>query len=313
MNLTSDAVLPDVVEELRALHDPAERPRLQMRHWVPRSERKESQRLFVSSTVDGTARYVAKVALDTDDAMVAQEWVTLTRLASTSIVVPRPVREVPRGFVMANVGVRDLPDALAGADAPALTALLVQGVELGAAVHTANGPLDRDAAALEHVGEEALATYPSVTREALAHAGAGAVHGDMGPWNFRVDDAGSVALIDWEDFAPRGVCALDVLNLVLTAGLVAYPRYRERGFGWLFDEMFGGDGPYQDAATAALDRYEQLTGEAPDVVLALTPVFCDGMVRRIRAQRRPTDHLFFQPLADRFRADPSVRIGRARV
>ncbi|MFD6091112.1 hypothetical protein ACFWGN_03220 [Oerskovia sp. NPDC060338] len=308
MTIQASDALPRVIEQVRALHQDVDQERLTFSHWVPRSERKQRQRLFVASVLDGTPHYVAKVSLDDEDQMVAREWQMLTDLHGSSISVPDPVQPLERGFAMANVGMHDLPDVLAGADHAEWSRLLLEGVEAGATVHLREVPLLREGAAHRFVGA-AASMYPGETREALSHAGVGAVHGDMGPWNFRVCADGAVALIDWEDFSPRGICALDVLNLVLTAALIAYPEYRERGFDWLFDKLYQGEGPYQDAARAALARYADLTGESPSTVLALTPVFCDAMVRRIRAQGRPVDHLFFLPLAARYRADPLRQIG----
>lgn len=303
--------LPQVIEQVRALHEAADRERLTFTHWVPRSERTQRQRLFVASVLDGTPRYVAKVSLDSEDQMVAREWEMLTALHGGSITVPDPVRPLERGFAMANVGARDLPDVLVGADRTEWSRLILRGVEAGATVHLSGGPIRRDGAAYGLVGADGPA-YPTETREALTRAAVGAVHGDMGPWNFRVCEDGTVSLIDWEDFSVQGICALDVLNLVLTAALIAYPEYRERGFDWLFDQLYDGEGPYQVAARAGLARYAELTGESPSTVLALTPVFCDAMVRRIRAQGRPVEHLFFQPLAARFRARPLRQVGGRR-
>ncbi|GIG41862.1 hypothetical protein [Cellulomonas phragmiteti] len=302
-------LLPRVVEDLRTLHPHDVRGDLAFRHWVPRSERKHCRRLFVSSAVDGRQVHVAKVALDPADAMVAREWDALTHLAGTSTVVPRTVARIGDGFVMEYVGEGDLPDALAVADAAGWHRLLTAGAVTGAAVHLTAGPLRRGGL---DVPADVADRYPAVTVDALRRAGRGPVHGDMGPWNYRVAGDGA-ALIDWEDYAADGVCALDLLNLVLTAALVAWPAYREHGFAWLFEQMRDGGTPYHDAAGAALTGYAELTGEDPATVLALTPVFCDAMVRRIEAQGRPTAHLFYRPLAESFAQDPDRVVGGVRA
>lgn len=313
MIATPADVLGAVTEEVRALHDPADRDRLTFEHWVPRSERKQRQRLFVASVLDGAPRYVAKVALDPEDAMVGREWRILRALHEGATTVPSPVAALERGFAMASVGSRDLPDALRDADPATWRRLLVRGAEIGARVHLSDERAVGDTTAPPTAPLESGHDLPGETVEALARARVGAVHGDMGPWNFRVADDGALSLIDWEDYAPRGICALDVLNLLLTASLVAYPEYRERGFDWLFGRLYDGDDPYHDAVRAALSRYEEVTGEAPATVLALTPVFCGAMIRRIRAQGRPVDHLFFGPLAAYFADRPLRRLGGARV
>lgn len=297
-----------VVEDLRDLHEEHERDGLTFRHWIPRSERKHRKRLFVASIPDGRERYVAKIALDPADEMVAHEWRILTELHGTQTVVPMPVHELDGGFAMASVGNGDLPDMLAASDGGGWEQLLIRGVEVGAAVHLSAGPLTCFEASGLVPGDK-LRRYPDVTVDALRLACIGPTHGDMGPWNFRVGDVGEIALIDWEDYATLGICALDVLNLVITAALIAYPAYREEGFAWLFDHLYHGSGPYHEASNAALVRYAELTGQPPETVLALTPVFCDAMIRRIRAQRRPTEHLFFRPLAERFLRNPVCTLG----
>lgn len=279
----------------------------QFRQWIPRSERRHRQRLFVGVTVAGVPRFVAKVALDPADAKVSGEWANLMALRGR-IDVPEPMGPIERGFVMGHVGTGDLPTALADADAERWHELLQRSVATAATVH-GSVPV---AVGAPTGGTHDLSGLPDVTLSAVARSRRGPVHGDLGPWNVQVDEAGATRLLDWEDYQPDGLVGLDVLNLVLTAGLIAYPAYRERGFAWLFDRMYGDEGPYQSAARSALQRYGELTGESPEHVLALTPVFCAAMEHRIAAEGRPTEHLFFGPLRRRFTARPDEHLAVGR-
>lgn len=273
----------------------------QFRHWIPRSERRHRQRLFVGVAVAGVPRFVAKVALDPEDAKVSGEWANLMALRSR-IDVPAPVGPIERGFVVGHVGIGDLPTALSEASDDRWHVLLRRSVEMAAKVH--------ESTPVGSPGEDTkeLSALPEVTLAAAARGRRGPVHGDLGPWNVQVDEAGGTRLLDWEDYQPDELVALDVLNLVLTAGLIAYPAYRERGFEWLFDRMYGDEGTYQSAVREALHRYGELTGEEPERVLALTPLFCAAMERRIEAEGRPTGHLFFGPLRRRFVARPDEHL-----
>lgn len=141
---------------------------------------------------------------------------------------------------------------------------------------------------------------------ALERALVGPVHGDFGPWNLQVDQDGRLAAIDWEDYQDAGLPALDVLNVIITAALAAFPEYPEHGFDWLFDQVFHRENAFRAAATSALRRYARLTGQRVDDIVQLLPLFCRWMIHRIEKQHRPTGHLFYGPFAARFQQERTV-------
>ena len=292
-----------LVELHRRIEGPGCGP-VDFRSWIPRSERKQRQRLFVQSSIGGEPKYVAKVPLDPADAMPDHEWKMLCGLNGIGVVRPRPIRHLGTGFVMSYVPWRDFPDVMAATEAQSWPALLCSAVDVAACLHTSG----RAAAAMAPV--TVAATYlpagmaiPQATMDWLERAAVAPAHGDLGPWNLRVDRHGTVALIDWEDYHGTGSPALDVLNLVITAALIAFPDYRERGFAWLYDRVFHGRNAFRAAATAALRRYCALTGQDADGIVGLTPLFCRWMIRRIQDQGRPVSHLFFLPFAEYFEAE----------
>ncbi|MBM2620375.1 phosphotransferase [Actinoplanes sp. LDG1-06] len=296
-----------IADELSALHrdlDGAGRDRLSFDAWVPRSARKQRQRLFVRSSVDGVPRLVAKVPLDLEDTMVDREWDVLSAPAGVGVPSPQPVARLRRGFAMTYVPSRDFPQAMSEAPAHEWPALLGAAVDLAAVLHTSDGDASRESAA-----EVAARYLPGLagigpnTLRYLDGAAVGPAHGDLGPWNLRVDGDGGLAIIDWEDYRPVGLPALDALNIVLTAGLVAFPDYVDRGFDWLYDRVFHEDNPFRTAADHALRRYAERTGSQVHDLLQLTPLFCRWMIRRIEDQGRPAGHLFFGPFAARFEAE----------
>ncbi|MEZ0066898.1 hypothetical protein ABIA32_002911 [Streptacidiphilus sp. MAP12-20] len=299
-----DSVRQETAEALLTVHqstDGAQAGEVSFRDWIPRSERKQCQRLFVASSVAGVTRYVAKVPLDPDDAMVDREWEVLSGPVGTDLPRPRAVRKLDRGFVMTYVPSRDFPEAL-GADRPeARPRRLRTAVELAARLHTSG----RGSATGRQPAADYLPTadFPTATTDWINRASVGPTHGDLGPWNLRVDQDDRVSLIDWEDYRPDGLPALDVLNLVLTAALIAYPDYPELGFDRLFELVFHEQNAFRDAADQALRHYAARTGQQVEGIIGLTPVFCRWMIRRIERQGRPTGHLFYGPFADRFEAE----------
>ena len=296
-----------VADELAALHldvDGAGRDRLSFDAWIPRSARKQRQRLFVRSTLDGTPRLVAKVPLDPEDSMVDREWDVLSSPAGVGVPSPQPVARLRRGFVMTYVPARDFPQAMTEAPARDWPAMLGAAVDLAAVLHTSDGGASREpAAAVAARYLPDLAGVPEATLRYLDGAAVGPAHGDLGPWNLRVAEDGGIAIIDWEDYRAVGLPALDVLNIVLTAGLVAFPEYETRGFDWLYDRVFHEDNEFRSAADHALRRYAARTGGEVHDLVQLTPLFCRWMIRRIEDQGRPAGHLFFGPFADRFAAE----------
>ncbi|MGW1615821.1 hypothetical protein ACWCQZ_41520 [Streptomyces sp. NPDC002285] len=284
--------------------DGVEPERITFRTWIPQGVRRSKLRLFVESSVDGAARYVAKVHLDPTDPMVAREWSILSSLVAHETLHPRAVAEIPRGFVMSYVPARDFPDVFRTVGTEQRHSLLLAAVEAAAALHTGRGPLQATGAA-----EAATCYLPGLTgigESTLHHlerAHVGPAHGDMGPWNLRVDDHSRIGLIDWEDFRAAGLPALDVLNLVLTTALLAFPDYQEHGYDWLYERVFHARNAFRSAAGYALHRYATSTGTNTAAILGLIPLFCRAMIQRIEDQGRSADHLFYGPFADRFEAE----------
>lgn len=264
----------EVSEALLAVHrdtDGATKERITFRSWTPHSERKQRQRLFVESTLDGTPRYVAKVPLDEQDGMVQREWQILSGLRGLDTLRPRAVRRLGRGFVMTYVAAVDFPDRMAAASPAAWPELLGDALELAATVHR-SAPASTSVTAIDVAAAYLpdLDRLPGSALAGLDGAAVGPAHGDLGPWNLRVDGRGRISLIDWEDYQPTGLPALDVLNVVHTAALIAHPDYRERGFGWLFEQVFHGTGAFRLAVDQALDRYARLTGADSAAIMRLT-------------------------------------------
>ncbi|MFE9499905.1 phosphotransferase [Streptomyces collinus] len=284
--------------------DGVEPEKITFRTWIPQGVRRSKLRLFVESLIDGVAHYVAKVHLDPADTMVAREWSILSSLVAHETPRPRAVAEISRGFVMSYVPARDFPDVFRTADTDRQRTMLLAGVEAAAALHTRHGRLSEAGAA------EAAARYlPGLiglgegTLRHLEKTHVGPAHGDMGPWNLRVDDHGRIGLIDWEDFRPVGLPALDVLNLVLTTALLAFPDYQEHGWDWLYERVFHSRNAFRSAAGHALERYAMSTGTDKTTILGLVPLFCRAMIQRIEDQGRTADHLFYRPFAERFEAE----------
>lgn len=277
---------------------------VEFRSWIPRSERTKRQRLFVQSSIGGQSRYVAKVPLDPDDTQADREWRMLSGLSGTPVLRPRPIRRLGMGFVMSYVPWMDFPDVMAATDTQLWPALLRTAVAAAASLHTSlPAPVAADPVTIAAAYLPGGAAVPQVTQDWLERAAVAPTHGDLGPWNLRVDRSGAVALIDWEDYRPAGLPALDVLNLVITAALIAFPDYRDRGFCWLYDRVFHGRNAFRAAATEAFRQYAALTGRDVESIVGLTPVFCRWMIRRIQDQGRPTSHLFFAPFAEYFEAE----------
>lgn len=304
----------EIAADLADLHrraDGTDDTRLTFQAWIPRSARKQCLRLFVQSSVDGTPRHVAKVPLDPDDAMVAREWSVLTSLDDLGLPRPTPVAALGNGFVMSYVPARDFPDVMRATPPQGWPELLGRALELAASLRLSGGRRVGGSPAEVAAGYlPGLSGIGETTLRHLERAAVGPAHGDLGPWNLRVADDGRIGLIDWEDYRPVGVPGLDALNVVWTAALLAFPRYEELGYDWLFDRVFHEDNAFRTAADHALRRYAALTGDDVENLVRLTPLFCRWMIRRIEDQGRPAGHLFYGPFADRFEAENPRWTGR---
>ncbi|MFH8982903.1 phosphotransferase [Streptomyces varsoviensis] len=305
------AVVARVTSDLAALH--AElglvRRGVTYRHWVPRGARRQRRRLFVASVAGHRPVCVAKVPLDPADEKVEEEWAVLRSLPAGGPARTRPIARLARGWVMEWAPDHDLPDAVAALTDPAgLDPLLARCVELMLRLHTAAGawqpPPARRASPLEiahgFLGADLERAGPAALA-ALAGARTGPTHGDLGPWNIRcATGRDTLTLIDWEDYQPAGIQAIDLLNTVFTCALLIFPEYPRRGFEWLGEQVFHVAGPFRSVVANALRRYARGTGQSAVALAELLPVACLWLDRRIRNQGRDTSGMFYLPLMDHF-------------
>lgn len=263
--------------------------RTSLHSWIPQRARKRVRRQFVALSVDGAATYVAKVPLASDDSKVAREFSILSELGAVPVSATRALRPADRGFVMRYVPGRDFPDAFRSAGAADRRAMVLAVVEEIARLHGQPGRANGLGVAASYASEFSAAPHVIA---ALEEAAVGPLHGDLGPWNVRVDD-GAFTIIDWEDYRSSHLQALDFLNFVVTLALLVHPA-DENDFDSLYDQCFERQGPFSDLALAAARRYAAVTGQPGARLFDLLPVFCHYMIARIRAEGRATDGFFFE-------------------
>ena len=279
---------------------------LSFRSWTPVSARTKKKRRFTVLADAGTPLLVAKSAIDDDDEKVAGEWDKLSAMAlPPAIRHPRAVARTDRGFVMTYMPTDDLPNALLPcSDAAALATVLERAVDLLATMHLHAAPRSPDAeqrctVAAQYVPQPCQAS-PQL-QIALERALLGPTHGDLAPWNVRYDGARElISIIDWEDYRPIGIAALDVLNLLVTLGLVIFPDYQVRGMNWLYEQLLEGDHWYALLLRALIARYARRTGQSPRMVIDLLPFHCRWMMNRLRAEGRDPDPLYYGPFSARY-------------
>ncbi|WP_020123042.1 phosphotransferase [Streptomyces canus] len=298
--------------DLMAVHERhsgvVEEDRITFTSWTPVGARKIKKRRFTALALDGRPVLVSKSALDDDDAKVAAEWHKLGRLALPATVDwAKPVEQTEDGFIMTYAASEDLPTALMGTgDRETFAALLTRTVDLVADMHlrgavTHNDPAARWAAARQYVADP-LVSSPAL-RAALEHALVGPTHGDLAPWNLRYDaETDRVSIIDWEDYRPLGVAGMDLLNLLVTLGLVVFPEYRERGVDWLYDQVLESDHWYALLLRDLLVRYAERTGQLPRRVVDLLPLFCQWLIARISNEGRDPSPLYYGHFIARYTA-----------
>ncbi len=277
--------------------------------WTPVSARKTRQRRFMRLYANGEPLLVSKIPLCSDDPKAEAEFSKLRNLgAEVSVDRPRPLRAVERGFVMTNAPAEDLPDALVRrTDREEFRRLLLRTVGTIAELHNSE-PADPGArlspweAARQYVAEP-FAEEPRF-REALEEALVGHTHGDLAPWNIRYDETDDrVTIIDWEDYRPAGIASMDVLNLLITLSLVVFPDYRDRGFDWLYRQLFHGDHWYRQLFGEAIREYSRSTDQDPRRVLDLIPFFCQWLIARIEAEGRSTANLYYATFIAKYSAE----------
>ena len=276
------------------------------RSWTPIGARTKRKRRFTALIVDGSPALVSKMALDREDRKVAGEWIKLTGLSLAGVINhPRAIGQIGDGFIMTYAPGHDLPDALLGLDSQEQFAeLLTQAVELVATMHLHGAICDRDPckrwdAARQYVDQP----YATETRfrTALEQAIICPTHGDLAPWNLRYDRATArITIVDWEDYLPLGIAGMDVVNLLITLGLVVFPNYRERGLDWLYDQVLNSNHWYALLVREEINHYASLTNQQPRVVIDLLPFFCQWLIARIENEGRDASSLYYKCFASRY-------------
>lgn len=293
------------------------RQSLRLETWQPDSARKHRVREFITLSLDEEPYYIGKIPLSPEDEKVAREYEILCRLRGRGRHIVEPLQPVSRGFVMRYCAGVDFPHALGPDDGPERWLPLVEQVmDKMAAFHSeclsAPGEVAPEAAARDYVDDWQPAQ--EVTRRALAAAQVGAAHGDLGPWNVRYDRrTDKVSFIDWEDFRPLGLPALDALNFIFTLPLLLHPDYREIGFGRLHELCFERQGTFGLIAARGLARYAAAMRVSAVDLVALLPVYYEAMVVRFRREDRPVEHLFYIPFQQRFALEQIVWLDQLRA
>jgi hypothetical protein len=280
--------------------------RLRVRTWTPAGARKVRRRTFVQLDIDGMPVAVAKIPLSHTDPKLARELDVLRSFSTSSpLGCPVPLDALCGGFTMSHLPGVDLPTAVADAGTPdALWRVLRPAVDRVVELHR-SGP------AVTTTPERALETAAAYVRapefgvrhadEALHTALLAPTHGDLGPWNVRCDPRdGTARVLDFEDYRATGIAAMDVVNLLITTALPVFPDYPERGFDWLYDQVFTSDHWFRSVLVRGLERYADLTGQQPDRVLDLLPFTCQWLIERIEAEGRDTSSLFYRPFIERY-------------
>jgi hypothetical protein len=269
------------------------------RSWTPVSARTTRRRRFTALQSGGRTLLVSKSAYDEDDHKVAGEWNKLSRISlPPRLDHTRAVARTDHGFVMAYVPGVDLPDVLvASGDARKFATLLGRTIDLLAGMHLHAAVPTSDARMQWSVAEQYV-PEPADARSALIaaveNALVGPTHGDLAPWNVRYDEATDrITLIDWEDYRPIGISGIDVINLLVTFGLVVFPEYRERGFEWLYGQVLEGDHWYAILLRRLVMRYAALVGTSPRLVIDLLPFFCQWLIARISSDGRDPAPLYY--------------------
>ncbi|RUU32396.1 hypothetical protein [Mesorhizobium sp. M6A.T.Ce.TU.016.01.1.1] len=273
------------------------------RSWTPVGARTKKKRRFTLLARDGEPKLVSKSALDADDGKVAGEFDKLTSGSlPPTIEYARPVARTETGFIMTYVPAADLPDALL--ESGNFAALLERTVDLVAQMHNHGAvrlpdPERRWTVARQYVSEPCTAR--SEFRAAIEGALLGPTQGDLAPWNLRHDPStGKISIIDWEDYRPLGIAAMDIINLLVTLGLVVFPEYRERGHDWLYNQVLESEHWYALLLRRLVVRYAERVGTPPRLVIDLLPFHCQWLIARINAEGRDHAPLYYRHFFDRY-------------
>lgn len=279
---------------------------LSFRSWGSVGVRTTCRRRFTALLAAGRPRLVAKQPLDDDDDGVRREWESLRSLSlPAEIHHPTPVERLRSGFIMSWAPSVDLPDVLMEQSDPEGFGRILSGVvERLAVLH---GRATGDGGGRETARRYVDAPHEGTPRlrQALDTALVGPTHGDLAPWNLRLHVPTSrLTFIDWEDYRPRGIVALDILNLLLTLGLVVFPEQRERGWDWMYDRVLTSDHWYAGLVRRELVHYAGCTGQPARRVIDLLPFFCQWLMVRITRTGRDPSGLYYARFRERYLASP---------
>jgi hypothetical protein len=281
---------------------------VKIEHWRPNSNRKEKVRHFATLISEGRPRLVAKLRTDPEDVKVSRERDVLIKLSSAGGSASQLYRSGgDEGFVMAFVPDEDLPIVFRRSSPRYRLDLVRTLIDTIWEFHRAR--LTRQIPLTETVLDDLLGGWRPCDEacEALIAVPTGAMHGDLGPWNIRVcAESNELSILDWEDFRFEGLPALDVLNALLTLTLLVHPDHSAVNGKALYRQTFIERGEMPLLLREGLSRYAAMAGIEAAACLALTPVYCRGMLKRFEAEGRPTAHLFYIPFLQHFKLKEAV-------
>jgi hypothetical protein len=274
----------------------------------PETARRTNRRRFFRIGFGGKPRIMLKLPTSLDDDRVRAELRHLWRLQAVS--APRPFCAWGRGFAMDYVGVADFPTVFRSMNRLARLELIERVVDQIAALHV-SARVERTEALSDvleqYVGEARhLVQLPPTQCTEVGQA-----HGDLGPWNIRIDEAHRPQLIDWEDYRQRGIPWLDLLNFAVSLPLLCFSERPTLDFERLFDATFLDHTDSSECVQHAIAHYVRRRGVALRDLLAWVPVFCESMNHRIRSQGRSLDNMYYPTFQRRFVLDEIIWAGKA--
>lgn len=264
----------------------------------------QKSRRFVTVSTNDTPRFIAKVALDGADGKVNREYEILVHLTGKLFSTTVPVYKLSHGFIMEYISGSDFPELFQASDSIEVRIAMVESV-VREMVEVHQTPLSLTIPLSEldvfRRCREKQTVYDELTQNALESLKLGPMHGDLGPWNIRINlEKGSVYFLDWEDFYPVGMPVLDMLNFLTTMALLIRSRNLEQDFRELYSASFEQDSEFGFLFSRGLNLYSSLTSVKPLHCLALLPVFCQYMRNRLREQGRDENLMFYPVFEQKF-------------
>ena len=115
------------------------------------------------------------------------------------------------------------------------------------------------------------------------------LHGDLGIWNILVDDAGRVAVLDWENADPLGLPCWDLAQLVLAQGSAALTARGRRLTGATMLELLRPDEPWGELLSTECTRSATRLGFNPGNVAPLLRLGQVLAAVKVSTRRSPSD------------------------